>query len=959
MNKKGFTLTELLVVVVILGIISGLSIPLIRNLTVTFEKKKYQNYADSVLSAARLYNDSYSEDLFGHNEYGCAYITYDKLIEKKLIKDIEIEDKSCNSDKTYIRVIKQQDKYGYKAFVTCGKKKEGKVGEAEVTIPNEIPEIDNEACAGVNESNIKITADESQAYGYADKNRKKTTVTITSGTGLDSNIALYAKWSEDINDRSNEGFEKLSFKIKGNQKEQLLNGEMITTTSKELVTPNKTTSYYLIVRVDYLQDLYGHQWKNTEKPNDRYLTFGPFILDNTLPTITAKAYKCNSSSTKTGPVLATKTVTGAEAESDRILDLTSITNNVNGWANKENYPYGICFDFELSDNYSLKKYIWEWNAAGLTENAHGYKEFDPDRMTEPQEVYSVETTSAVVAKKLSDDGHRYARFTVKDYAGNKTTLYINLKLDKTLPRLTAEAHKYNSSFVPASEVIQSKTTSSHDTMSYDPWTKYGVEYIMKSSDNMGLQYRSWKYNDSEISDPANYQLLTNTSDTSTGNYADIQLTQENTQYLKAEGYRYARFTVRDVAGNETYMNLDVKIDRTPPTGPDITNPYLNQWRKDAYSLGVESTDTYSGIKDYHYSFDNNATQTSTNVTDEYEKWILLSDGTGKESFETPAIGRETINNEPVYIKVCDIAGNCATDSTNLKLDMIAPDKPTISNPLKKSDGSFKWSTKDFTMTISSNDLHSGIGNYQYTYNADADPNVVINGGSGDDALTKWRIEPNATTTKTSYPSTFQKEGERTVYWRVCDAVNNCSEKTSTKVKIDKTNPTCNVYKTVPTDSNDRTKGMSVSRYCYDSGSKCTVYDYTQKNVKSANNPKVESSSQNVTIKVYDNAGNEGSCTVKITSYKCNKEFGDYYIVGGSVWDNACQNHNYNSSANQCANSTGSHRYVGFYKGSDGKWHPGSESHGSCWWMCGVGGIPIPDTNPSITRDVIDWDYCYE
>ena len=34
MNKKGFTLTELLVVVVILGIIAGMAIPLKRNMRI-------------------------------------------------------------------------------------------------------------------------------------------------------------------------------------------------------------------------------------------------------------------------------------------------------------------------------------------------------------------------------------------------------------------------------------------------------------------------------------------------------------------------------------------------------------------------------------------------------------------------------------------------------------------------------------------------------------------------------------------------------------------------------------------------------------------------------------------------------------------------------------------------------------------------------------------------------------
>ena len=46
MKNKGFTLTELLVVIAILGIVSGMSMSLIRNLSSTFDKKKYQGFID-------------------------------------------------------------------------------------------------------------------------------------------------------------------------------------------------------------------------------------------------------------------------------------------------------------------------------------------------------------------------------------------------------------------------------------------------------------------------------------------------------------------------------------------------------------------------------------------------------------------------------------------------------------------------------------------------------------------------------------------------------------------------------------------------------------------------------------------------------------------------------------------------------------------------------------------------
>ena len=85
MNRRGFTLVELLVAVAILGIITGMSIPLIRNIREKNEQKKYNTYGDSLISASKLYRDSYEEDLFGHKNSGCALVSYSQLKEKNLI----------------------------------------------------------------------------------------------------------------------------------------------------------------------------------------------------------------------------------------------------------------------------------------------------------------------------------------------------------------------------------------------------------------------------------------------------------------------------------------------------------------------------------------------------------------------------------------------------------------------------------------------------------------------------------------------------------------------------------------------------------------------------------------------------------------------------------------------------------------------------------------------------------
>ena len=55
---KGFTLVELLVTVSILGLITAMSIPVIRNIIEANTIKKYTTYKDSVETSAKLYVDS-------------------------------------------------------------------------------------------------------------------------------------------------------------------------------------------------------------------------------------------------------------------------------------------------------------------------------------------------------------------------------------------------------------------------------------------------------------------------------------------------------------------------------------------------------------------------------------------------------------------------------------------------------------------------------------------------------------------------------------------------------------------------------------------------------------------------------------------------------------------------------------------------------------------------------------
>jgi prepilin-type N-terminal cleavage/methylation domain-containing protein len=396
MKNKGFTLTELLVVVVILGIITGISIPLIRGLSNTFEKKKYTNYADGVLSAAKLYNDSYSEDLFGHNEYGCAYITYEQLVEKNLLKDIGISDISCNSEKTYVRVIKQKDKYAYTSYLACGDKENGKVSTIKTSIPASIPNIDTDACTGVNPTNIVISATPENSPAF-DKRRKSTKLTLTSYTGIDNNVVIYTKWSKDTNAGDNDNdWQKVSFKIAGNQEATLLNGEPITSTSKQLLTPDGGDevdgSWILFVKVEQLQDLHGNKWKNTSNENSKVISFPQFNVDTIAPTITDFNVASRVSDYNGADVKVTFTGSDNHTSSSHLR--MCITTSANDCKNASDY-----------ETYSSSKNITLSTSGDATKTIYVHLKDKTGNTTTKSKTYTLQGMVTVVDKYCNQNGN--------------------------------------------------------------------------------------------------------------------------------------------------------------------------------------------------------------------------------------------------------------------------------------------------------------------------------------------------------------------------------------------------------------------------------------------------------------------------------------------------------------------------------------------------------------------------
>ena len=283
-NKKGFTLIELLVVIVIMGIVTGLSIPLLRNIRQSNEQKEYSTYMESLKYSAKLYVDSYGEDLFGRSKSGCTLIRYKDLVDKGLLKDIPIDEVSCNSEETFVKVVKMDSKYGYATSIGCGSVN----ADGSVSVDVKMPKtgLSSSDTCSVNTSTImsftaKPSADSSIKY-----RKRNIQLTISSDTGINNNMSVYYGFSynKDTNVINND-WKALPVKLPGKkeQKEDILAGQTISITTDDLTTPTSVTGeLYLVVRVDNLENLSGDKWSTSDAQKEP-LYFGPYTVDNTKP----------------------------------------------------------------------------------------------------------------------------------------------------------------------------------------------------------------------------------------------------------------------------------------------------------------------------------------------------------------------------------------------------------------------------------------------------------------------------------------------------------------------------------------------------------------------------------------------------------------------------------------------------------------------------------------------------
>ena len=119
MNKKGFSLVEMLLVLVLIAIVSMIVLPNISKMTSSSKEKEIEGYLKLLEENLNLYVIDKKESIVWNNNK--TEITFDEL--KKVNPDIKID--KCVVDKLLITREEQETlsnityKYNYSICITC------------------------------------------------------------------------------------------------------------------------------------------------------------------------------------------------------------------------------------------------------------------------------------------------------------------------------------------------------------------------------------------------------------------------------------------------------------------------------------------------------------------------------------------------------------------------------------------------------------------------------------------------------------------------------------------------------------------------------------------------------------------------------------------------------------------------------------------------------------------------
>ena len=328
-------------------------------------------------------------------------------------------------------------------------------------------------------------------------------------------------------------------------------------------------------------------------------------IDKTNPNIEIKFYKVDEDLNKTGRPVGT-----FSSRDNKIIETKDITDNINGYLNKEKYPYGIYVEVIVNDNLSLKNYTYE----ELEDNKYLVKDKKKyqDKQTNKEKILTSDTMHYII----NHEGKQNSRITITDGANHTATIDISLLLDRTPPTIPiVKMYKWKDN--------DTKPKDSNGLTEYisNDWSSKPIYVVPNSSkDNLS----------------SNITYLYSSQGTTT-TYKDYETKTKN---IASQGISRISFKACDEANNCSIPSPEqiIKIDRTGPYFDSVIESSNKEYNAKTINYTIKSKDALSESKKYCISTDKECIP-NQNINDNkkievtnYDLKINYYDGTSKKIY---------------------------------------------------------------------------------------------------------------------------------------------------------------------------------------------------------------------------------------------------------------------------------------------------------------------------------------
>ena len=489
LNNKGFSMIEILAVVVILAVVSTIGIVSVTRIVDASKKHFYDSQQDQMVLAARAYagdNRAILPRMIGQR----TEVKLEKLYEKNYIKET-IKDKNkepCEPDKSFVSIYKvSATEYSYKGHLNCPACKDStgfcyeetsNSNPPEITVTFPDPAVINNNHLYDDDKNIEIKMDAkgenakiaSYSYKiYVDKrlafnsgvkrngkvptltiNEKlknylpgyvKVVVTVTNTDGDTKTVYKNENYEDAVHPscglKTYDGNNIMSPPYDNNDDNPNNNAACGQGNYKWLNISSSNKTRHVWVNCDDKQGFGCAQQEFSKGLNTEGETENVVIKDGKGHTASCQVLKCMDFTT---PTLIVRLLNGdTEVKKFTVSGQSSVLNYTKAekydtWLNKAAFPNGVKIEVTVGDSASRpKSFKWYHNESGQKENAIGAT----NKKVYENNSISVESLTGAGNFKydttIKEDGVRKEVFTVVDRAGNSINYSLILKIDLTEP----------------------------------------------------------------------------------------------------------------------------------------------------------------------------------------------------------------------------------------------------------------------------------------------------------------------------------------------------------------------------------------------------------------------------------------------------------------------------------------------------------------------------------------------